>query len=327
MNDNTITIGKLRIAYALTDKDIATMLYILNVANINFISPFQIWNDAYNLIWKDIINLIKSSYKLNIIEVLQEIKNYNFFDIYYNQLILADFLNELIYKLYAHEFIKGLYYVINTTYGNECLMDKDEMQNLCDEIYKLENNLSPFYKSYNKPTSHKEIKEYQYIIFDKSNKFDINEYKFFSKLFIDSIIVNQFEALRYLYNYDYIFQRNIEELSCDKVINILNLTGELKSDFIREHNNYKRYYNRYEAISIKKSLWVGLASEVVVTNLRDQGYDNCVIVYVLVEKLGEYRNKTFDLVENRSIDSHGKNDAITRLLKRFHSKYVWIDSD
>jgi hypothetical protein len=184
LDQECITIGKLKQAYKLNTQDVDSLLSALSPDSV---SPYVLWYKAYSAFWRDSANEISRLY---------EVENPPFPDAgtlpdgYFPQDTYAAWIVQFFVVLAAMVKVdvleKGLDYVIEATYDGDAFAFKQPKEDLFYILYLSEKNIANMART-------KGVRD---------NRLALPVYfEFIAKFFPDTVIVDTIAAIRHFRNY------------------------------------------------------------------------------------------------------------------------------
>jgi hypothetical protein len=143
LNPEHIPIGKLKQAYGLNEQEAEALLSVLWP---NGVFPYELWEQAYDTVWKDAVN-----YNAAILLIEKTVSFPKFDKFEYKAFIqhiyirnINDFFNELSANIFAIQLLDGISYIIDLLYDkSENIFDKD-IKYTFDNLLRIEkeNNIN-----------------------------------------------------------------------------------------------------------------------------------------------------------------------------------------
>jgi hypothetical protein len=288
LDQERISIGKLKFAFELSEQDVETVISALWPHGI---LPYALWEMAYKSHWKDAASHNTIYYKAKALSPFPDFNPLEYplplLHIYRGK--LASFFTELAAKIFVTDLMDGLHRVIEWAYENTDEDFEKDVEYLCDGLSRIESHLDfgigkPFTWA-TQITS--EI--FNEVFEDKCIFLASCPMPFVSREFLDTVIMDKIAAIRFLLLRGYPLRHEVKGISRALVERIeATLTDEHQIKPVTEAFIDLPHDDAFKnpspsVIFVPRSLWEGKSPKSVRDNMRqpDMDFPDHVIAYVL----------------------------------------------
>jgi hypothetical protein len=286
LDQERISIGKLKFAFELGEQDVETVISALWPHGI---FPYTLWEVAYKTHWKDAASHNTIYYKAKALSPFPDFNPLEFplplLHIYRGT--LASFFTELAAKIFATDLMDGLNRIIEWTYENTDEDFDKNIEYLSDGLSRIESHLDfgigkPFTWA-TQITS--EI--FNEVFEDKCIFLASCPMPFVSRGFIDTVVLDKIGAIRFLLLRGYPLRHEVKGISRALVERIeATLTAESQAAPVMPSpvacpQESITAQPSSPTILVPRALWEAKSPEAVRDGMREKGFHDAVIAYVL----------------------------------------------
>lgn len=264
-NPKLITIGKLKLAYKLSQIDVDGLYKELLPDNVY---PLVLWETAYNEHWLWSLKSNAQCYGTDIPKFpdtppLPE----KYFTYSIHSHSINEFFDELRIKTKIDALERGVDFIIECTYGNDCFPFEEEKKVLFASLHEEERLIQNWQRTSGPLHIH---------FMNSTN------YEFISKLLFDSVAVDKIAAIHYfsvIRNYPFIHEvKGITQSLVDSVVRTAkqDTLPILEGDTAQEETNLKAqpHQDYKNTVLIPRALWEKKLPQQVCDDMRVAGYDD-----------------------------------------------------
>ncbi|MEI3479612.1 MAG: hypothetical protein V8Q84_11600 [Bilophila sp.] len=198
LDQQKISLGRVRQAYRLTSNEVETVIQALWP---HAVFPAELWRRAHEAYWKDFADSNQTVYNIESPALPQPCLSDKQFHTYLFGCDIMEFFKKLSWNIHANALELGLKYILEETYDEIDNVFPEEREFLFHTLKNLEtkdffDQYSPYFSMSNDTIS-----------------IPASSYHFISHIFVDTILVNRDDTIRFLRNYPFA-QRSEGNHSC-----------------------------------------------------------------------------------------------------------------
>ena len=305
LNSELTTIGKLKLVYKLSQIDVDGLFEKLLPDNV---FPLVLWETAYNEHWLWSLKSNAQCYGFDIPSLPDTSplpEKYFTYSLHSN--LVRYFFDELIKKTKIDALERGINYIIECTYGDDCFPFEEDkkalFKSLRDEEIQIENR---------QRTSGPLVIHF----------LESTNYGFISNLLFDSIAVDKRLSIKFFS--DYKPQKEVKGITFALVDSIIK-TPEQNAPQDKLAPDVQS--QKQKPLSIPRSVWEAKTKEFILAALREKGWANLEIAHVLFHKRGFTQKRTIArmLHENSNLTDFAYDKYGKKLFD--HSKFLTIKDE
>jgi hypothetical protein len=262
LNQERISIGKLKQAYELNSQDVISLIAALWPDRV---FPYELWQNAYSLYWEETAITLAKRHNMDpppCPQVVTEDMETVAIEAYANNIV--HFLIDVSFFLRGHNIKDGLDYITDIAYEQADCFLHDEIELFAGAV------------GYGK----ERMRQFNYPIADwrnhgpSSTLFDL-----FVKRFPDTIVVDKSAAVRHLFDWGYPLRHEVKGISHALVARFTTTPVAAALPNTAEESQIADYI-------VPKALWKGKLPSSVRDAMRKEEYPEAVIAFVLHKKHG-----------------------------------------
>lgn len=294
IDQQKISIGRLRQAYNLTDTDVDELIQALWP---NAVFPAELWHRAHDKFWRDFADSNQAVYDMDSPTLPQANLSLNRFQTYMFAHDIMDFFRRLSLNIHVNALKQGLAYILEESYEDTDSVFTEERELLFNSLNRLETE--DFSEQYSPDSD----------LFDKPIFFiSISSYHFIAYIFVNTIMVDRDAAIKQLRNFPLCKeQKGITQALLESILKTtLQDSADEKTAMViplceRSSQDGKLVF------SIPSAVWEGRPEPAVRDTMREK-YPLAVIAYVLLYWCGSPKSAT------ASKNTQGRKTYVGRLL-------------
>ena len=187
LDQQKISLGRVRQAYGLTSNEVETIIQALWP---HAVFPVELWHRAHEAYWKDFAHSNQTVYNTEIPVLPQPCLQGKRLHTYLFGCDIMDFFRELSMILPVNPLYQGLKYILEETYEEIDTIFPEERQALFASLRRLDTE--DFARQYEADSP---LREKALFMIPASR------YHFISQIFVDTILIQREEAIRFLRTY------------------------------------------------------------------------------------------------------------------------------
>jgi hypothetical protein len=197
--------------------------------------------------------------------------------------------------------MEGLNLIIEESYGNSDFEHKLCINNLYNILADIEEKFDVVVNNPYSSSTRIDPEQYSDLVWKKLYYSGFSEhYSFLQKLFIDTIVISKVPAISYLFGCGYSLQREVKGISQATVGSI---TATITAQNQAQDDN-KPAVPPSSAIFVPRSLWEGKSPEAVCKAMKDNGFGDNIIAYILFTKCKKKKTHIGRLLGPRGENEH-----------------------
>ena len=295
LDQQKISIGRVRQAYRLTDNEIERLIQAMWP---HAVFPAELWRRAHEAYWKDFADSNQTVYHRESPAVPQPSLSDKHFHTYLFGCDIQEFFRKISLNIPANALQYGLQYILEETYDDIDNIFSKERESLFHDLKRLET------EDFSDPFSPDSP-----LLDEPIFAIPVSSYHFISSIFVDTILIDRDDAIRFLRNYP--LHRELKGITSALVESILkaapqeSISPEMpqsQTELITEEAEDGRLTFR-----IPSAVWRGKPDHAVRDAMKDT-YPLAVIAYVLFYWCGS------DTPETGHKTQAGRKTQLGRLL-------------
>lgn len=290
LDQQKISLGRVRQAYRLTTNEVEAVIQAMWPYAV---FPVELWHRAHEAYWKDFADSNHTVYNIDSPVFPQPCLSDKRLHTYLFGCDIMDFFKKLSRNIHANALEQGLKYILEESYDEIDNVFPEERATLFHALKRLETEDSSKQYSHDSPLS-----------------IPASSYHFISHIFVDTILVNRDETIRFLRNYP--LHQEVKGITRALVESILkamppeNISPETPR-LQTEQPAVEETEDGRLTFRIPSALWRGKPDHAVRDAMKDS-YPLAVIAYVLFYWCGS------DKPENGHKTQMGRKTQLGRLL-------------
>jgi hypothetical protein len=282
LNPERISIGRLKQAYNLSALEVDELLAALWP---NGVFPYDLWEKAYVSYWKDAALHNAAFHLAGAAPVLPEIDQrlmqiYEATPLYPYRTLIAKFFESLSVNLFVADLKKGLRYITEETFGDGVSEFKENIDYIVDRLADAEKEYNlRIFPPYGWATN-VTAERFRKLMDTKILSVPSSCYFFISDLFTDTIIVDKLAAIRYLFDCGYKWRHEVKGIS-QAIVERITAPSVVQKPVVTEE--YAPTAPSTSTITVPRALWEGKSPEAVCKAMKEQGFSDSIIAYVLLK--------------------------------------------
>lgn len=283
MDSQKISMGKIRRAYALNDHDAEVLMTALWPHGL---FPWELWQKIYEKFWGGFADRNEILYH---IESPAFPTNNTTEEKYFFQHIYAydatKLFSRLAVNIHVNAIRLGLKELLEITYENSAdVKVQAEIDSLLEKLTNIEKN-SPYQFPAIEPDGFVSLME------DKMFGITPTAYDFISRLFSDTILVDKVAAILYLDSINFPLAQEVKGITRSLVDSVIKAVAQETPQVpataqALEESAAAIQPQGQNTSSIPLSLWKGKSKEFIYATLKEKGWANLDIAYVLFHRRG-----------------------------------------
>ena len=186
LDQQKISLGRVRQAYRLTSNEVETVIQAMWP---HAVFPAELWRRAHEAYWKDFADSNQTVYNIESPALPQPCLSDKRIHTYLFGCDIMDFFKKLSWNIHANALELGLQYILEETYDEIENIFPEEREFLFHSLKRLETE--DFFDPYSPDSP----------LFENPISIPASSYHFISYIFVDTILVNRDDTIRFLRNY------------------------------------------------------------------------------------------------------------------------------
>lgn len=283
LDQQKISLGRVRQAFRLTSNEVETVIQAMWP---HAVFPAELWRRAHEAYWKDFADSNQTIYNRESPALPQPCQSDKRLNTYLFGCNIMDFFKKLSRNIHTNALELGFKYILEETYDEIDNVFPEEREFLFHTLKKLETE--DFFGQYLSGSP----------LFEDPISIPASSYHFISHIFVDTILVNRDDTIRFLRNYP--LHKEVKGITRALVESILKSmppeTASLESPQLQtEQPTVEEAEDGRLTFKIPHTVWRGKPDHAVYEDMKDS-YPLPVIAYVLFYWCGadkpETRHKT-----------------------------------
>lgn len=264
LDQQKISLGRVRQAYRLTSNEVETVIQAMWP---HAVFPVELWRRTYEAYWKDFADSNQTIYNRESPALPQPFLSEKCFHTYLFGYDIMDFFRKLSENIHANALEQGLKYILEETYDEIENIFPEEREFLFHSLKRLETE--DFLNQYSPDSP----------LFEESIfTIPASSYHFISHIFVDTILVNRDDTIRFLRNYP--LHKEVKGITRALVDSILNAMPSDSPKVQTEQPVVEEAEDGRLVFRIPSTVWRGKPDHAVYDAMKDT-YPLPVIAYVL----------------------------------------------
>ena len=279
LDQQKISLGRVRQAYRLTSNEVETVIQAMWP---HAVFPAELWRRAHEAYWKDFADSNQTVYNIENPALPQPCLSDKQFHTYLFGCEIMEFFKKLSRSIHANALELGLKYILEETYDEIDNVFPEEREFLFHTLKNLETK--DFFDQYSPDSS----------MSNDTISIPVSSYHFISHIFVDTILVNRDDTIRFLRNYP--LHKEVKGITRALVESILkamppeNIPPE-SPQLQREQPAVEETEDGELTFRIPATVWRGKPDRAIYEGMKDS-YPQQVIAYVLFYWCGADKPET-----------------------------------
>lgn len=264
LDHQKISLGRVRQAYRLTSNEVETVIQAMWP---HAVFPVELWRRAHEVYWKDFADSNQTVYNIESPALPQPCLSDKRLHTYLFGCAIMDFFRKLSGNIHANSLELGIKYILEETY--------DEIDNVFPEERKFLFHALKKFETEN--FLHQDSPDsllFEELIFT----IPASSYHFISHIFVDTILVNRDDTIRFLRNYP--LHKEVKGITRALVESILKTMPPESPKVQAEQPGVEEAEDGRLVFRIPSTVWRGKPGHAVYDAMKDI-YPLPVIAYVL----------------------------------------------
>lgn len=276
IDSQTISMGRVRQAYALTDNKVESVIQALWP---DMVFPVELWRRAHETYWRAFVDANQAIYKIESLVLPKIDLSAKCFHTHLCALDVMTFFQKLSLNISASTLRQGLQYILEETYEDIDGVFPEERGFLFNTLSRLEK--VDVFDQYSPDSELFEA---------KLPSLSISSYHFISHIFSDTVLVDTVAIIHHLQHYPLVQEvKGITHALKDSILNTSATKANTEPETTvlpKEQAIASPSETPQNVIAVPRSLWEGKTRESIVASMRSAGIDDeAVIAHVIFFKI------------------------------------------
>lgn len=264
LDQQKISLGRVRQAYRLTSNEVETLIQAMWP---HAVFPVELWRRALETYWKDFADSNQTVYNMESPALPQPCLSDKRFHTYLFGCDIMDFFRKLSRNIHVNALELGLKYILEETYDEIENIFPEEREFLFHSLKRLETE--DFLDQYSPDSP---------LLEESIFTIPASSYHFISHIFVDTILVNRDDTIRFLRNHP--LHKEVKGITRALVDSILNAMPPESPKVQTEQPAVEEAEDGKLVFRIPSTVWRGKPDHAVYDAMKDT-YPLPVIAYVL----------------------------------------------
>lgn len=280
LDQQKISLGRIRQAYRLTSNEVEN---IIEAMWPHAVFPVELWRRAHEAYWKDFADSNQTAYNMESPALPQPCLSDKRFHTYLFGCDIMDFFRKLSRNIHVNALELGLKYILEETYDEIENIFPEEREFLFHSLKRLETE--DFLDQYSPDSP---------LLEESIFTIPASSYHFISHIFVDAILVNRDDTIRFLRNYPLHKEvKGISRALVESILKVMSSENSFPEDpkVQTEQPAVEEAEDGRLVFRIPSTVWRGKPDHAIYEDMKDS-YPLPVIAYVLFYWCGADKPET-----------------------------------